>query len=124
MQTARKDNSTATPIDPVHRERAFTWRTEVAGHARGLHSDLMDPTAQVPAIPAPRRAEPLVLHSETRALRDTIDRLSTRFPLHSRATVAVIVSQAHQRYDDSDLRDFIPLLVEREARRQLEHTTT
>lgn len=57
-------------------------------------------------------------------MTDTIDRLVTRFPLHSRATVAEIVSQAHQRYDDSDLRDFIPLLVEREARRKLEHTTT
>ena len=52
-----------------------------------------------------------------------IDRLATRFPLLSRANVAEIVGQAHQGYDDSDLRDFIPLLVEREARRKLEHTT-
>ena len=84
----------------------------------------MDATNRVPAVPAQRRGERPVLHSETRALTDTIDRLVTRFPLHSRATVAEIVSRAHQGYDESDLRDFIPLLVEREARRKLEHTTT
>jgi len=83
----------------------------------------MDAPDQIPAVPAQRRAARTVLHSETRALTDTIDRLATRFPLHSRATVAEIVSQAHQGYDDSGLRDFIPLLVEREARRKLEHTT-
>ncbi len=84
----------------------------------------MDPTDQVPAIPAQRRAERPILHSETRALTDMIDRLSNRFPLHSRANVAEIVSDVHQGYDDSGLRDFIPLLVEREARRKLEHTAT
>ncbi|PVG82598.1 hypothetical protein DDE18_09485 [Nocardioides gansuensis] len=30
MQTARHDNSTATPTYPAHRERDITWRTEVA----------------------------------------------------------------------------------------------
>lgn len=84
----------------------------------------MDPTDQVPPIPTQRRPERPILHSETRALTDIIDRLTTRFPLHSRATVAEIVSDAHRGYDDSDLRDFIPLLVEREASRKLEHTTT
>lgn len=84
----------------------------------------MDATDQVPAVPAQRRAERAVLHSEARALTDMIDRLATHFPLHSRATVAEIVGQAHQGYDDSDLRDFIPLLVEREARQMLKHTTT
>jgi hypothetical protein len=84
----------------------------------------MDAADQVPAVPAQRRAERPVLHSETRALTETIDRLSTRFPLHSRATVAEIVGHAHQRYDDSHLRDFIPVLVEREARLKLQHTTT
>jgi len=84
----------------------------------------MDATDQVPAVPAQRRPERPVLHSEARALTDTIDRLAIRFPLHSRATVAEIVSQAHQGYDESHLRDFIPLLVERDARRKLEHTTT
>lgn len=65
-----------------------------------------------------------MLHSEIRALTETIDRLSTRFPLHSRATVAELVGLAHQRYDDSHLRDFVPVLVEREARLTLEYTTT
>jgi hypothetical protein len=81
-------------------------------------------TDEVPAVPAQRRAERPVLHSEARALTDAIDRLAARFPLHSRATVAEIVSRAHEGYDESALRDFIPLLVEREARRKLEHTTT
>lgn len=30
MQTARQDNSTATPAYPAPRERDITWRTEVA----------------------------------------------------------------------------------------------
>lgn len=124
MQTVRNDNSSAMPTETAHRERDITWRTKIAGHAPGLHSESMVPTAQVLAIPAPRRADPLVLHSETRALSDTIDRLSIRFPLHSKATIAAIVSQAHQRFDHSHLRDFIPLLVERDARRQLQHATT
>jgi hypothetical protein len=84
----------------------------------------MDAADQVPAVPAQRPAERMVLHSEIRALTDTIERLSTRFPLHSRAAVAEIVGQAHQRYDDSHLRDFVPVLVEREARLKLRHTTT
>jgi len=84
----------------------------------------MDQPDQVPAIPVQRRPERPVLHNETRALADMIDRLTSRFPLHSRATVAEIVSQAHRGYDDSGVRDFIPLLVEREARRELERTPT
>ncbi|PVG81496.1 hypothetical protein DDE18_15885 [Nocardioides gansuensis] len=79
---------------------------------------------QVPVVPAQRPAERTVLHGETRALSHMIDRLSRRFPRHSRATVAEVVSQAHQRYDDSHLRDYVPVLVEREARLKLEHTTT
>jgi len=84
----------------------------------------MDASDEVPAVPAPRRVARTLLHNEARALTDMIDRLSTRFPLHSRASVAEIVGQAHQGYDESALRDFIPLLVEREARRKLEHATT
>ncbi|WP_211754687.1 three-helix bundle dimerization domain-containing protein [Nocardioides gansuensis] len=63
-----------------------------------------------------------VLHTETRALTDMIDRLTIRFPRHSRATVAEAVSQAHQRYDDSHFREYVPVLVEREARLKLERT--
>lgn len=84
----------------------------------------MDATDQVPEVPAQRRVARTLLHNEARALTDAIDRLATRFPLHSRATIAEIVNQTHQAYDDSRLRDFIPLLVEREARRKLEHATT
>jgi hypothetical protein len=84
----------------------------------------MDAPDPAPVVPAPRRPERPVLHNEIRALTETIDRLATRFPLHSSASVSEIVRQAHQGFDGSEMREFIPLLVEREARLRLEHTTT
>lgn len=49
-------------------------------------------------------------------------RLSTRFPHLPPATVQAAVDQAHQKFDDAPIRDFVPVFVERTARDILAQT--
>ncbi len=67
---------------------------------------------------APSR--PVSVH-ETKALTDIADRLATRFPHITRARVIEIVGEIHQHFNDAPIRDFVPVLVEREARHHLSH---
>lgn len=46
-------------------------------------------------------------------------RLLDEFPGVTPADVAAVVRQAHARFDSSRVRDFIPLFVEKHARREL-----
>ncbi len=55
---------------------------------------------------------------EIRALDELADRLHTRFPDTPTERIKRVVSQVHHQYDGSPIRDFIPVLVEREV---LEH---
>ncbi|SNT29859.1 three-helix bundle dimerization domain-containing protein [Rhodococcoides kyotonense] len=52
---------------------------------------------------------------EQRALDEIRTRLTEKFPHADAATVDSAVSEAHQRFDDPKIRDFIPLFVERHA---------
>jgi hypothetical protein len=58
--------------------------------------------------------------SEQTVIEQLVERLSNRYPAISQATVASVVLETHARFDGRPLRDFIPLLVERDAKSALE----
>ena len=53
------------------------------------------------------------------ALAQLIQRLHDRFPLIGLATIEQVVSDLHRAFDGCRIREFIPLLIERESRNQL-----
>jgi len=57
---------------------------------------------------------------EIHALDQLADRLRGRFPDASPESIKTMVAQAHHEYDGRPIRDFIPVLVEREV---VEHLT-
>ena len=56
---------------------------------------------------------------EASAVDEVVDRLAARFPDVSRDRVAAIVGEEHLELEGNPIRDFIPVLVEREARERL-----
>lgn len=56
---------------------------------------------------------------EARAVDEVVDRLAARFPDVSRDHVAVIVGEEHVELEGNPIRDFVPVLVEHEARDRL-----
>ena len=57
---------------------------------------------------------------EKRAIEQVAERLRERFPEKKPGLVGTTVDQAHRRYDGRPIRDFVPVLVEREAREELD----
>jgi hypothetical protein len=58
--------------------------------------------------------------SEQTVIEQLVARLTHRYPTISESTVASVVRDVHARFDGRPLRDYIPLLVERNARSQLD----
>ncbi|MDT5236052.1 MAG: hypothetical protein QOF47_2039 [Mycobacterium sp.] len=58
--------------------------------------------------------------SEQTVIEQVVARLTSRYPAISESTVAGIVRDVHSRFEDRPLRDYIPLLVERTAKSELE----
>jgi hypothetical protein len=56
---------------------------------------------------------------EADALALVARRLRTRFPSVSTETVEALVAECHREYDGRPIRDYVPLLVERQAREHL-----
>jgi hypothetical protein len=52
---------------------------------------------------------------EIRALDQLVGRLCERFPDAPREGIRSMVRKVHSQYDGSPIRDFIPVLVEREV---------
>src|SRR5829696_1716234 len=59
---------------------------------------------------------------EEQAVLTVIDRLSGRFPQLEREDIATVVHEAHHELDGNPIRDFVPVLVEHEARERLQAT--
>jgi hypothetical protein len=58
--------------------------------------------------------------NEEQAVADVIDRLVARFPDLPKERISDAVAAASARLAGAKVRDFVPVLVEREARGQLE----
>ncbi len=61
---------------------------------------------------------------EERAIGQVRERLQARFSERSRADVAGIVDRAAKRFSGARIREYIPLLVERISRDELNHRST
>jgi hypothetical protein len=57
--------------------------------------------------------------SESQEVQKVIDRLTGRFPDTSPIEISTIVREEHDKLSESRIRDFIPVLVEHEARDRL-----
>jgi hypothetical protein len=58
--------------------------------------------------------------SEQTVIEQLVVRLTSRYPAISQSIVARVVRDVHARFEGRPLRDFVPLLVERNARSELE----
>jgi hypothetical protein len=56
---------------------------------------------------------------EDRAIDEVVTRLSERFPALARDHVHAIVQEELHRFDGGRVRDFVPVLVERAAKKRL-----
>jgi hypothetical protein len=57
--------------------------------------------------------------AEAEAVARIVEALTRRFPMLSAEVVRQRVQQSHAHFGTAPIRDFIPLLVEREVRRDL-----
>jgi hypothetical protein len=58
--------------------------------------------------------------SEQTVIEQLVARLTSRYPTISESTVAGVVRDVHSRFEGRPLRDYIPLLVERNAKNELD----
>ena len=58
-------------------------------------------------------------HEEAKALAEVAERLRARFPMVQPDTIDKVVQDYHHEFEGTPIRDFIPVLVEREVREQL-----
>jgi hypothetical protein len=58
--------------------------------------------------------------SEKTIIEHLVARLKSRYPAMSESAVASVVHDVHARFDGRPLRDFVPLLVERTAKSELD----
>lgn len=56
---------------------------------------------------------------EAQAIDQVIDRLAERFPSLERDHIANVVDEEHRTLDGGRVRDFVPVLVERAAKKRL-----
>ena len=57
--------------------------------------------------------------AEWAAIEHLVDRLKESYPEVSPDTIVTVVHHNHARFDGRPIRDFVPLFVERAAKRQL-----
>ena len=58
--------------------------------------------------------------SEQTVIDQVVGRLTSRYPAISQSTVERVVHDVHARFDGRPSRDYVPLLVERSARSELD----
>jgi hypothetical protein len=61
----------------------------------------------------------MVESSEWTAIQQVVDRLQQSYPGIPCDTVTTVVHHNHARFDGRPVRDFVPLFVERGAKKQL-----
>jgi hypothetical protein len=60
---------------------------------------------------------------EDKALMQVLDRMAAAFPTVRRDHVVSVVAQAHRAFTGRPVRDYVPLLVERQVRARLRSET-
>ena len=54
-------------------------------------------------------------------IADIVDRLSAQFPAYQTSTIRDVVTQAYDELKDARVRDFVEVLVEKQAKKRLKH---
>lgn len=67
-----------------------------------------------------RKTSSVIELSEQTIIEQLVGRLRIRYPAIAESTVASVVHDVHARFDGRPLRDFVPLLVERSAKSELD----
>lgn len=56
---------------------------------------------------------------EDRAVAEIVDRLQERFPEKSNEEITAAIAEARVGFDSAKVRDFVPVLIEKEAKAHL-----
>ena len=56
-------------------------------------------------------------------INEIVDRLTVRFPSIPTSTVREVVTQSYEEFSDARVRDFVEVLVEKQAKKRLKHLT-
>jgi hypothetical protein len=67
-----------------------------------------------------RQTSGVIELSEQTIIDQIVTRLTHRYPTIAASTVQTVVHDMHARFDGRPLRDFVPLLVERHAKNELD----
>ncbi|HEX5728508.1 three-helix bundle dimerization domain-containing protein, partial [Microbacterium sp.] len=54
-------------------------------------------------------------------ISEIVDRLSVQFPDRPTATIREVVTQSYEEFNDARVRDFVEVLVEKQAKKRLKH---
>ena len=54
-------------------------------------------------------------------INDIVERLSARFPSHPTSTIREVVTEEYDGLSDAHVRDFVEVLVEKQAKKRLKH---
>ena len=54
-------------------------------------------------------------------IAEIVERLSVKFPSYPTSTIRDVVTQAYHDLDDAHVRDFVEVLVEKQAKKRLKH---
>ncbi len=57
--------------------------------------------------------------AEQRSVEEVVDRLTTKYPDVDRLEIGKIVAEEHQAYAGRPVRDFVPVLVEKSAKKRV-----
>ena len=57
--------------------------------------------------------------AEQRSVEEVIDRLTKKYPDVDRGEIEQIVAEEHQAYSGRPVRDFVPVLVEKSAKKRV-----
>ena len=57
--------------------------------------------------------------AEERSVEEVIDRLAQKYPDVERAEIETIVAEEHRAFDGHPVRDFVPVLVEKSAKKRI-----
>ena len=55
------------------------------------------------------------------AISEIVDRLSAQFPDRPTETIRAVVTQSYEEFNDARVRDFVEVLVEKQAKKRLKH---
>ena len=57
--------------------------------------------------------------SEQRSVDEVIDRLGMKYPAVDRERIGEIVTEEHEAFNGRPVRDFVPVLVEKQAKQRV-----